>query len=87
MCRHVVDWLHGPFDTVYVQDCSTRKAVVSLFPARQEDPAPEGCVVAVHASTHTLNEIRILLSSVVDISDEIWIHEDEPAPHSRRQKP
>jgi hypothetical protein len=43
--------------------------------------------MALHAATHTIEDIRMILNAVVDVSDEVWIREDLPAPHSSRRKP
>lgn len=87
ICRAVVDWLSGPYDTVYVQEVNQSKAIVTLLPAHSEDPPPKGSLLALNAATHSPEDIRVFLNCLANASDELWIQRDKPAPHSARHKP
>lgn len=87
VCRRVIHWLEGQFDTVYVQDCSTAKNVLLLIPAHSGEPQPERCVMELNAATHSPQDLRATLTLLANISDEVRLRYEEPVSHAIREQP
>lgn len=87
VCRAVTDWLDRGYDRIYVREHVRGKSLVYVFPGRGCEPAPANCLLRMDGGTHSRNDIRETLNTLLDILDEVWLWEAEPAPHSRRLKP
>ena len=87
VCRTVTDWLEAGFDRILVREFVHGKDLVCVFPGRSAEDAPEDCVLTMGAGTHSREDIRITLNTLLAIADEVWIWNSDPAPHSMRLKP
>ena len=87
VCRAITGWLDAGFDRIYVREHVSGKSLVCVFPGCNGEAAPADCLLRMDAGTHSRNDIRLTINTLLGIVDEVWLWEAEPAPHSRRLKP